>query len=175
MEHATNGQIGQPAACMMENKNEPHADGKPVDYGPRADQRVFGRLRQTLAHAFASPTEHVDNFVQKPAGIAPGPALTRHSLGVMRKTAVKNLMKSMTCCVNAGDWRGGCRGGSNVAELWSSRAAAAWVPYCRHRTWTGAVQAARGPSGASRGIGSVVSSAPAAIGLRPVPLIRTLQ
>jgi hypothetical protein len=41
MEHATNGQIGQPAACMMENKSEPHAEGKPVDYGARATWRCM--------------------------------------------------------------------------------------------------------------------------------------
>ena len=33
MEQATSGQIGQPAACMIENNGDLHADELPADYG----------------------------------------------------------------------------------------------------------------------------------------------
>jgi hypothetical protein len=170
MELATNGQIGQPAACMMENKNEPHADGKPVDYGPRAESCGFGWLRQRLTQPFASPTEHVDNFVQKPAGNASEPALTRHWLGVMRKTAVKILMKSITCCVNAGDRRGRWRGVPCAVEMWSSRATAARVPCREMRAWAGAARVAGGPSVAWRSERYAVSGEPMAMGRRRLQL-----
>jgi hypothetical protein len=35
MEHAINGQMGHPAACMMENKTETPCSEKQVDYGAR--------------------------------------------------------------------------------------------------------------------------------------------
>jgi hypothetical protein len=49
IEQATSGQIGQPAACMIENKWTLHADEMPRNYHPRSKS--------------TSPTESVDNFV----------------------------------------------------------------------------------------------------------------
>jgi hypothetical protein len=155
---------------MMENKNEPHADGKPVDYGPRAERCAVACMQRTTAHALASPTEHVDNFVQKPAGNACGPSLVRHPLGVMRKTAVKKLMKSMTCCVNAGDRRGRLLLGRISVALWSSRATIARATRRTYRSWAGAAAAARCLPVMWHGKEAVVCEGPMAIGPKLVRL-----
>jgi hypothetical protein len=71
MELAISGQIGQPAACMMESKRVSALGGKlPGDYG--AQVCVRAGPGGDLAHAqFAgSPTEIVDKLVQNP-GISP--------------------------------------------------------------------------------------------------------
>jgi len=63
MELAIKGQIGQPAACMMENKGLLRSSGKlPLDYGARwrAKKRVCWRK----VHHWL-PTIVVDNFGEK--------------------------------------------------------------------------------------------------------------
>ena len=71
-EHSSNGQIGQPAACMIDNKwslAAPDALFERRDYGPKA-----GRIERLDARGFASGrcseaallelfTPAVDNFV----------------------------------------------------------------------------------------------------------------
>jgi len=69
MEQATSGQIGQPAACMIENKWNLRADEMPRNYGPRTyfvwrDARCWVNLAQTLFNCSPS-TKSVDNFVSK--------------------------------------------------------------------------------------------------------------
>jgi hypothetical protein len=62
MEHATRGQMGQPAACMMENKGTFSAQR----IASAADYRVLGGCRINPTGCRTTPTEVVDNFVQKP-------------------------------------------------------------------------------------------------------------
>ena len=62
-EQAISGQIGQPAACMMENKLDLRTDETPCDYGPRGPGSNPGRA--SLVSAVKQPTVVVDNFVEK--------------------------------------------------------------------------------------------------------------
>ena len=78
-EQAMRGQIGQPAACMMENKWSLRTDAMLRDYGVRW-----------------RPTEHVDKFVQNycPRGWEAAPK--RGFDRLMTKAATKKPMKSNT-------------------------------------------------------------------------------
>jgi hypothetical protein len=61
MEHAINGQMGHPAACMMENKTETPCSEKPVDYGAPFSQswlRTVCGTRFSNAVFNHSPVSH---------------------------------------------------------------------------------------------------------------------
>ena len=64
IELATSGQIGQPAACMIENKLDLRADEMPRDYHAGLFRGDEGGRRR-LSRVGRRPTKYVDNFVKK--------------------------------------------------------------------------------------------------------------
>jgi hypothetical protein len=90
-EHAIRGQIGQPAACMMENKSELQAKT-----GGWAMWN-YGAVRNACMARFVGAqlcTATVDNFVDKHATPRRRPAPTRRFNRSITKQAAQMLMNS---------------------------------------------------------------------------------
>ncbi len=109
MEQATSGQMGQPAACMIENNGTLRADEMLRDYGPHSEG--FLRITELARQSFQvrrSPTECVDNFVNNWVGIRRQPAPVRACDKSMTNWAAKTQMKSTLFnafpCVSRGFW-----------------------------------------------------------------------
>jgi hypothetical protein len=122
MEQAMRGQIGQPAACMIENKESPPRRLKLCDYGPRPDGSSVLPGRGSAAGCFelCHPTKIVDNFVKKYLDMCSQAASMRSRNKTITNEAVKNSKESMTC--NESPWPGATFAILAVqpARLWSN-------------------------------------------------------
>jgi hypothetical protein len=99
MEQAMRGQIGQPAACMIENKESPPRRLKLCDYGPRPGgfSALPGLASEAGCFELCHPTKNVDNFVKKYLDMCRQAASMRSRNRTITNEAVKNLTESMTC------------------------------------------------------------------------------
>lgn len=97
------GQIGQPAACMMENKWSLRTDAMPTDYG---------------VHRW--PTEHVDKFVQNYGLPGRRAASVRGFDKLMTNLAIRRPTKSMTYYANPCNARDNQPHGGLGHHLWGA-------------------------------------------------------
>jgi hypothetical protein len=95
MEQATSGQIGQPAACMIENKWNLRANEKPRNYGPSIFNLWFEVM--LVESAIVSPTFFVDNFVKKWVAKSRQTIASVLRYRLITNEAVKNTLKSWAC------------------------------------------------------------------------------
>ena len=120
-EQATSGQIGQPAACMIESKEDLRADRNGLAI------MAYGRATPAVAPANplgsscpVSPTESVDNFVENRGKKCPQARLARLRLELMEIRAVKIAMKSTVYYVTTGASPACGRFGQLGPALWSN-------------------------------------------------------
>jgi hypothetical protein len=99
------GQMGHPAACMMESKSELQACAVVLLGAGRSADYVSGvgrYLRQLYNSPTLAPheepmscTDSVDNFVKNPAGSPCEPAVSLALARTISKQAVQNAFESM--------------------------------------------------------------------------------
>jgi hypothetical protein len=130
------GQMGQPAACMIDSNSLSTGNRAGGDYGPRKTHGPAHSCPPALGHPRRGPpTISVDNFVGKPLQSAPKPAPGRASVTMMKIYAAKNTYKSMGCTyfrALRGGWAALQFAAAERAALWSSACSGPGTPVCSH-------------------------------------------
>ena len=137
MEHRMSGQIGQPAACMMESKGFfratwPCKDAR--DYGaachaprPPAPPPPPSPPTRPHQHPICQPprerTNSVDNFVKKTPAPRPQPSPGAGCDRLMKQKAAENRLKTRTCTTALCFTAHACSAGPARRPLWSTGAA----------------------------------------------------
>lgn len=97
MEHTTNGQIGQPAACMIDSKIPSNVVFESGDYGPKGTPPSVARqARHTTLQALCPSTVAVDNFVGNRGRVGAKARKIKAFNRVLKQKATKILCESIT-------------------------------------------------------------------------------